>query len=80
MKTRKNTIAVILLISVLVLLTACFNAKSKLDQLVSAGRYNDSIQYYIEKKDDISRDEAQEAFAKALDQMWFFRPLQLLTL
>ena len=70
MKTRKNTIAVILLISVLVLLTACFNAKSKLDQLVSAGRYNDAIQYYIEKKDDISRDEAKEAFAKALDQMY----------
>ncbi|MCR5592566.1 MAG: hypothetical protein K6F79_02290 [Saccharofermentans sp.] len=70
MKTRKNTITAVFLISVLVMLTACFSAKSKLDSLVSAKKYNEAIQYYLEKKDDISRDEAKESFTKALDQMY----------
>lgn len=70
MKTRKIAITAVLLISVLVFLTSCFSAKSKLDSLISKGKYNEALQYYLEKKDDISRNEAEESFEKALDQMY----------
>ena len=72
MRSKMRNLFIVLILSLAMTITACdlISSQSQLERMISSGKYEEALDYYLDHKSDISKQDAAQAFEEALDNMY----------
>ncbi|MBR3533617.1 MAG: hypothetical protein IKN80_07035 [Clostridiales bacterium] len=72
MRSKMRNLFIVLILSLAMTITACdlISSQSQLERMISSGKYTEALDYYLDHKSDIKKQDAAQAFEEALDNMY----------